>query len=180
MPEKDAKPIVVLSGPIGAGKTTVAQELINISRGRVAYIEGDVFWSFFAKGGPGGPNLQGFRTIMRAMLSSALHYSLGGCETIVDFSVPPWFLDTAKAVANFRDLPLDYVVLYPSLEVCKHRAASRPVGKIKKYDTEFYELFGAAERYLMTETEGTPAEVAARIRKGLNAGNSAFHNLAKS
>jgi cytidylate kinase len=43
------KPIILLSGPIGAGKTTVARELIASSPASVAYVEGETFWRFIAK-----------------------------------------------------------------------------------------------------------------------------------
>ncbi len=47
--------VVMLSGPIGAGKTTVARELVDIWPGPLAYIEGDRFWSFLVKPAEGDP-----------------------------------------------------------------------------------------------------------------------------
>ena len=41
--------VVMLSGPVGAGKTTVARELVAISPAPLYYIEGDTFWSHFVK-----------------------------------------------------------------------------------------------------------------------------------
>ena len=41
--------VVMLSGPVGAGKTTVARELVAISPAPLCYIEGDTFWSLFTK-----------------------------------------------------------------------------------------------------------------------------------
>ena len=35
--------VIMLSGPVGAGKTTVARELIAIMPGPLSYIEGDAF-----------------------------------------------------------------------------------------------------------------------------------------
>jgi chloramphenicol 3-O-phosphotransferase len=43
--------ILLLSGPVGAGKMTIASALIELLPGAVARIGGDVFWVFFAKGG---------------------------------------------------------------------------------------------------------------------------------
>jgi adenylate kinase family enzyme len=41
--------VIMLSGPVGAGKTRVARELIALLPGPLSYIEGDTFWPFIAK-----------------------------------------------------------------------------------------------------------------------------------
>ena len=41
--------VIFLSGPIGAGKTTVAKALLPLLPAPLAYIEGDTFWSFIRK-----------------------------------------------------------------------------------------------------------------------------------
>jgi adenylate kinase family enzyme len=43
--------IIVISGPVGAGKTTVARELLARTPPPAAFIEGDAFWPFVAKPG---------------------------------------------------------------------------------------------------------------------------------
>ncbi len=50
------KPIVLLSGPVGAGKTTLAKEMIKSAVDPMVYIEGDKFWFFIVKGGESVPN----------------------------------------------------------------------------------------------------------------------------
>ncbi len=52
--------VVMLSGPVAAGKTTIARELIEISSAPLCYLEGDLFWSLFAKPDP-APRRERFR-----------------------------------------------------------------------------------------------------------------------
>jgi hypothetical protein len=167
--------VIIISGPIGAGKTAVARELIKTPSRATAYIEGDVFWSFFVKEKP-VPRNEGFRLIMRAMTASAIAFSRDGYETVLDFSMPPGFL--GRAFQRFGSIPVHYVVLRPSRLVCASRAAARPAGKIEdysKYD-EFYDLFSVPEKYLIEDDNCDPGATAARIREGIDAGAFLYSN----
>jgi adenylate kinase family enzyme len=166
------KSIVLLSGPIGAGKTTVARGLVAASPEPLAYIEGDKFWFFIAKSEASQKRIQQFKMVMTAMTAAAVPYALYGYEVIVDFSIPPWFLDTARKVVKAKDVPLDYVVLRPSESVCAERAAGRTEGVIADYTPyrELYASFDDAERYTIKDDASDAVTVAVRIRQGLSAG----------
>jgi hypothetical protein len=96
---------------------------------------------------------------------------LHGYEVILDFSIPPWFLETAQKVAKSKDVPLDYVVLRPSEKVCAARAAARPEGAIVDYTRyrDLYKAFDESERYTISDDSSDAATVAVRIRDGLQA-----------
>jgi hypothetical protein len=165
--------IVLLSGPVGAGKTTIAAALVEISPAPLACIEGDRFWPFFAKPARHQTKPELFRISMRAMTLAALPFAREGYEAIVDFSIPPWFLPIARAIAATRDgVPLHYVLLRPSEPVCAARAAARTEGAIADYSTyqDFYKTFAGADANVISDDASPTELVAARIRSGLDAG----------
>jgi hypothetical protein len=137
-PEADLARVIILSGPIGAGKTAVSRELIAVWPGPLAYIEGDQFWSFLVKRAQ-ADRREDFRVIMRAMTSAAGSLTRTGYDVLLDFSIPPLFVPSAQKI--LRDAPLDYIVLRPSLDLCEARARDRAEGRIAKYDRGFYALF---------------------------------------
>lgn len=158
--------VTILSGPIGSGKTTVARELLALLPAPVSYIEGDTFWSFVAKA-HSRDRREVFRVIMRAMTAAAIPFARSGYEVILDFSIPPQFLETARKI--LKDVPLNYIALRPSLAICVARAAARPEGRIANYGAyrEFYGLFDNASPYLVCDDEADACSLAKRIRQGL-------------
>lgn len=119
--------IILLSGPVGAGKTTVARELVALWPDPVAHIEGDVFWSFLAK--PSGPRARNFPVIMRAMTAAAVPLARSGYDVLLDFSMPPEFCDTARKIA--RELPLALVVIKPAERVCADQLPAAPRARFR-------------------------------------------------
>src|SRR5215472_4658625 len=122
--------VIFLSGPIGAGKTTVAQKLIPLLPAPLSYIEGDTFWSFISKEGSGGMR-QFFPVLVRSMTAAAVPFARSGFRVLIDFSIPPAYVDMARKI--LKEVPFDFVLLRPSLKVCAERAASRPEGAISDY-----------------------------------------------
>ena len=165
-------PILILSGPVGAGKTTVGRELVTLLPGKVAYIEGDAFWSFLAKGAPGGPTRESFRTVMASMTAAAVPLATAGARVVLDFSIPPGFLSTAQSIVALRQIPLDYVVLRPSEQVCAARAAARDEGRIPDYSRyrNLYLSFDVMESHILSDDTAPALEMAQRIVLGLSDG----------
>ncbi len=161
------KSVIMLSGPVGAGKTTVARELVSLMRGEVAYIEGDEFWSFFTKPGNLGRR-ENFPILLRSITAAALPMARSGYDVVLDFSIPPDFLPIALKI--LKDTPLDFVALLPSLSTCEHGAANRSEGVIADYERyrSFYAMFiTAPERYIISDDSADAATMASRILEGL-------------
>ena len=164
--------VVILSGPVGAGKTTVAARLALLLPPPAANIEGDAFWKFLATGTSAQSPHQNFKTIMKAMMTAAIPLALDGYNVIIDFSVPPKFLKVADYLFKRRDISLKYVVIKPSESICAERAASRPTGTISDYSHyhEFYSYFNEAGAYIITDDLSDAQSLAVEIYQGLNDG----------
>jgi len=166
--------VVILSGPVGAGKSTVAKELVALTPAPVALIEGDVFWQFFQKSTPSQDMRKNFRINMGSMLAASLPFARGGYQVVIDFSIPPWYLDTATKIICGKDHSLDYVFLFPSVEVCADRAANRAEGAFKDYSEvrHLYEAFAVGEeKYRVSDDTSDAKTLAEQIRARLDAGD---------
>jgi len=161
--------VIFLSGPIGAGKTAVAQELLQLLPAPLSYIEGDTFWSFIRKGDERDPR-DNFRVLVRSMTAAAVPFARSGFRVLVDFSIPPAFIETARKI--LKEVPFDFVLLRPSLQVCVERAGSREQGAITDYARlkNFYELFEDCNTEPVCDDHANPASLAERIAVGLNQG----------
>lgn len=159
--------ILIVSGPIGAGKTAVATELVSRAKDGLAYIEGDRFWPFIAKERKQQTPHARFTMTMRAMLAAARHYVRDGYDVIVDFSIPVNYLDAVKKL--LRDEPFHYVVIRPSRAVCAQRAAARSEGAIVDYSRylDFYDEFYADDEHTIADDDASPTQIADRIASGL-------------
>ena len=167
------KPIILLSGPVGAGNTTVARELIASSTGPMVYIEGDTFWSHLVRQPDHLPRHKNFKMIMTAMIGAALPYALYGYEALLDFTIPPWFLETADKVVQRKEVPVDYIVLRPAESICAARCAGRAEGIINDY-AHYHDLYAdfadVGRRHLIVNDQCEAAATARLIREGLDEG----------
>jgi len=168
--------LIIVSGPIGAGKSTLAQQLIVSAPAPAIYIEGDTFWPHIVKGGEEGIH-KPLRAVMRAMIAAAVAYAASGYETILDFTIPPWYLEGVHKIAGSREITIDYVVLMPDEAICAERAKTREKGKIEDYSKlhEFYESFAKAPTQIINDMRDA-ATIATQIRQGLAEGKFRIKN----
>ncbi len=117
--------LIVVTGPPGAGKSTVARALAS-EFDRSALVEGDVFFAFIARGAV-APWLSAAQAqneiVTRAAAAAAGGYAAGGYDTVYDGVVGPWFLPAFTGAAGVERL--HYAVLLPPAGQCLERIASR-------------------------------------------------------
>jgi chloramphenicol 3-O-phosphotransferase len=166
-PSIDPGSLLIISGPPGAGKSAVARALVPLLPPPVANVEGDAFWPFFAPGANVEPHAR-FLSAMRAMSVTAISLARDGYNTILDFSIPPRSLEVVRARLKGTNVPLHYVVLLPSIEVCAKRSEQRTAGAIA-YTPQlrgFYESFITEEFAAIEDDDASVALLATRVRQG--------------
>jgi cytidylate kinase len=168
-------PILLISGPVGAGKTTVAKLVAEQWGAPVAYLEGDRFWPCFVRHAPAANKLEARRRdskiLVQALIASSVRFARGGYDVVAEFTIGPWALDAISAAV--KDIPLDYVVISPSLATCASRIAERDGTDYEHY-AELHAAFGKLGRYeahAIRDDRAEPGEIAARILAGLAGGD---------
>ena len=121
--------VTILTGPAGAGKSTIAAR-VAASFDRSVHLHTDDFWDFIAAGAipPYLPESDDQNHIvLRAIAAAAFAYADGGYDVVADGVVGPWMLDHyRRAGERHPSVVLRYIVLRPTLEVTLERAVGRP------------------------------------------------------
>lgn len=167
--------LLVITGPPGAGKSSVARVLADVAHQGVL-IEGDAFFGFLASGAiePWLPASNDQNTVVtKAAASAAGAFAAGGYTTVYDGVVGPWFLPVFAAATGLDRL--DYAILLPSLEVCVRRVATRrdhgftDEAATRKMHGEFARA-GVEDRHVLRVPAGDATAVAELIESAREAG----------
>ena len=171
-------PVLIVTGPPGAGKTTAAR-LIAGARERSVHVESDRFFDFIASGfvEPWRPESRGQNeVVMRVVAEAAARYAEAGYFTVIDgIVIPRFFMAPLSTRLAEKGHAVAYAVLRPSLQSCSARASARAANPladpavIEQLWHEFADL-GELEGHVMDNDELSPertaAELAQRLRDG--------------
>jgi predicted kinase len=171
--------IVIVSGPPGAGKSTIARRLAEGAPGPLAcHLHTDDFYAYVRKGyvPPWKPESRAQNTtVMTALAAAAASFAQGGYEVLVDGIVGPWFFDPWTAQARAHGLDLRFVVLRPAEDATVERALAREGHPMRDAEVvrfmwrQFADL-GALEAHAIDSTEESPEATAAALRARLDEG----------
>ncbi|MGH3536809.1 MAG: AAA family ATPase [Pseudonocardiaceae bacterium] len=162
--------LVVVTGPPGAGKTTVATVLAS-TFDLSALVSGDAFFAFVDRGfvSPWLPEAHRQNDIViQAAAAAAGQLATGGYTVIYDGVVGPWFLPAFTAATGLERL--HYLVLLPSEECCVHRVRTRlghgftDIAATRHMYREFSNV-QIDPRHVLTDPGHEPDATAARIQQ---------------
>ncbi len=171
--------VVIVSGPPGAGKTTVSCLLAEHSPSeRAVHLRSDDFYRHIVKGliPPWGPDAQSQnqnQVVVEAVAAATERLALGGYEVVVDGVFGPWLLEPWLSLAS-RGVDVHYAVLRPDEATTTLRAVSRKApgalidpAVIRAMWRQFAAI-GAYEEHVLVTSAHTAAESALEVRRLLS------------
>ena len=170
--------ILILTGPPGAGKSTLARLLADASTRLAVHLHTDDFYAAIRKGYilPWLREAQQQNiVVVGVIVDAALAYARGGYDVVIDGIVGPWFLDPFREAAK-KGVAFDYVVLRPSEAETVRRGTSRTFEKAMRDEAVIGQMWkafsdlGPLERHALDSTTSNAEDTAAQIRAGIAVG----------
>jgi hypothetical protein len=181
-------PIAIITGPPGAGKSTVASHLAASSRLGV-HLAGDQVFHWVAGGYvppwmPGTSHQNG--TVISAIAAAAVQFADAGYDVFVDGIIGPWFLPHWLQTAG-RGRPTHYFVLRPSRQIAASRATGRraPGDLVDPHPVaamfDVFEDLGSFEAHVLDSSSqdigATVTAIQERIRDGRYVLDSSYQEI---
>lgn len=174
--------LLVITGPPGAGKSTVSEEVARRLRPS-ALVEGDSFFHFLRNGAidPWLPESTDQNvSVTRAAGAAAGEFARGGVQTVFDGVIGSWFLDEFLKATKLGIL--DYAVLLPPVDICVQRVLARERHGFKNEAAtrqmhEQFTVSASADRHFFRQVDQSPDELAAYVLAARDRGDLRYHTL---
>jgi cytidylate kinase len=129
--------VLIVTGPPGAGKTTVAELLAVNAKAPTVHLTTDLFYRSIRAGFVLPFLRQAQRqneVVIEAIVGTLATFARGGYDVVVDGIIGPWFLAPFRAASERDHLAMSYVVLRPDLNITLSRATERHGTELRDVD----------------------------------------------
>ena len=183
----DAGTLLILTGPPGAGKTTVGA-LIASESPLSACVHSDWFWTTIVNGhippwerAADDQN----RAVIRAAAAAGVRMANSGYTVVLDGILGPWHFEPLSEELADCAAPVHYAVLRPDSDTClarargrvleslEHRNALTDEGPIRQMWEQFHHL-GPLEQFVIDSSDLDPLATAGLVLERLGAGDLNF------
>lgn len=170
--------LLVITGPPGAGKSTVAA-LVAAHSNPSVLVEGDAFFAFLDQGAiaPWLPESHSQNDVVTRAAAAATGRFAATYDTVYDGVIGPWFLPTFAAETGLETL--NYVILLPTVDECVSRVLTRSGHGFRDDSAarKMHEEFSRAEvdeRFVVRDPVAGAEVVAREVQRRAEAGSLVY------